>query len=75
MILQYLGLSKAFLVVASHLGLLAVWLKVDDLTAPKVQSLFEQSKIAVMEITEQRREHLGYSNPDRNECQMNQNGI
>lgn len=57
--------------VDSHLGLLAIWLKVNNFIAPKVQSLFEQSEIAVMEITEQCRNHLGYSKPDRNRCQMN----
>jgi len=44
-------------VVASRSGLLAIWLKVDDLTAPKVQSWFEESEIEVMEITEQHRDH------------------
>lgn len=61
--------------VASCSGLSAIWLKADNFMAPKVQSMFEQSEMAVMEITEQCRDHLSYSNPDRNECQMNQNGI
>lgn len=47
----------SFAVVASHLGLLAIWLKVDNFTAPEVQSVFEQSEIAVMEITEQCKDH------------------